>query len=122
MGLSRMERRREQAARESATLTAIERAQAALAAADRFLEIAAEQQRLETRAFPSVEGSSQGSVIKPVVSRKTLREQGLLGGNKLPNLEVEITGVLARGTSASDFLSWDTTTLPVIARPRRDIG
>ena len=96
MPLSRMERR-----------ASIERAQAALAAADRFLEIAAEQQRKDAE-------------IKPRVSRKALREQGLLGAPKLVGVEVEITGVLARGTSATDYLSWDTTTLPVIARPKNN--
>ena len=45
--------------------------------------------------------------------RKELRAQGLLGPGK-----VKITGVLAQGTAPADHLSWDTTSLPIIARPR----
>ena len=71
---------------------AIERAKAALEVADRIV----------------------ANYNKPLPTRKQLRERGLLGQPK-----VEITGVFALGTSPTDHLSWDTTSLPVIARPRK---
>jgi hypothetical protein len=37
-------------------------------------------------------------------------------GSPVPN-QVEFTGVFAQGTAATDHLSWDTTALPVVARP-----
>jgi len=55
------------------------------------------------------------------LSRKQLRERGELSNSGYP-ADVEFTGVFAQGTDAADHLSWDTTTLPVIARHNRHLN
>jgi len=136
---NRAERRRRAEA-----LAAIARARAALRAADQFLAVAAQSGAGVAEVQEERETAEPVTPQEPTrLTRKQLREMGQLGNSPAsqspgqpsrtplaartpianratnPN-RVEFTGVFAQGTEATDYLSWDTTSLPVIARPKRD--
>ena len=87
--------------------------------------IARAKAALEGPLLPLIAAESQGDPSKiadkaPAIGYLNSRSQqrrARASATKNRDEPIEFTGVFAKGAQASDHLSWDTTTLPVIARP-----
>ena len=113
----------------SPTEIAIARAKAALAAASTFQAPAPQPVQAHPRWEQYEQHASElmasgGAPVGPseIPSRRGSRahspeQDAAREGIRPYRSPIEFTGVFAKGTDAADPLSWDTTTLPVIARP-----